>query len=116
MKLKKLPITQRLDINLLISAANERTQFVAQHMGIASRDDDVRICLRAVASHCAFKLLDVLYFVYQDIVVLASVVTLLYISIEVLIGLDKVELALFLVYVNDIVLTPSRRSRISFIM
>ena len=40
---EELFIAERLDVYLLVSAADEGAQFVAQHLGIATSDDDVGV-------------------------------------------------------------------------
>ena len=103
MKFQKLVIAQRLNIDFLISATNECAQFIAQHTGIATGDDNVGVWFCAITSDGTFKFPDVLYFIDKDIVMFIGLKMQSDIVVEILIGLNVVKLSLLLIYVDDIV-------------
>lgn len=88
---EELFIAERLDVYLLVSAADEGAQFVAQHLGIATSDDDVGVWFGTETSDASLKLRDVLYLVDEDIVVFASNEVLIYVLVEVLIVSDSCQ-------------------------
>ena len=100
---EKLFIAKRLDVYLLVSATDEGAQFVAQHLGIATRDDDVGVWFGSKAPDASLKFLDVLYLVDEDIVVFASIEVLIYVLVEVLVILDTVKVSFLLIYVDDVI-------------
>ena len=59
-KSQKFLITKRLDLDFLVAPTYERAQFITQHLGVAPRDDDFCVRLRAVTSHRALKLCNIL--------------------------------------------------------
>ena len=100
---EELFIAERLDVYLLVSAADEGAQFVAQHLGIATSDDDVGVWFGTETSDASLKLRDVLYLVDEDIVVFASNEVLIYVLVEVLIVSDTVKFSFLLINIDDVV-------------
>lgn len=103
MKLQELIVTERLYIDFFISASNECTKFVAQHTGVTTRYNDVRVWFSAKAAYGAFKLLYVLHFVNKDIIVLVVRPMLFNIFIEIPISLYGIILLLLLIYIDNII-------------
>ena len=92
-----------MNVDFLVSAAYQRAQLVAQHAGVAARDDDVGVGFCAEASHRALKLFDVLHLVNKNKIVLVGSEMVVKIFVKVLISLDVVKLSLFLVDIDYVV-------------
>jgi hypothetical protein len=77
---EELLVTERLDVNLFVTTSDERAQFVAQHFGVASCDDNFCIGFCMEASNAALKFLNVLNFINKDVVFLPFLIMVLYVS------------------------------------
>ena len=60
-------------MDFLVAATYHGAQIATQHACVRTCNDDIRIGFGAVTANAAFKLLDILYLINQDIIVFCSV-------------------------------------------
>ena len=103
MELQELLVAEWQDVDFLIPATNQGAQVTTQHFGIAASYDDLGIRFCGKASYSPLKAVYVLNFIHKYVIHFPLNILALYVFIQILIGLDGIELFLLLVYIYDIV-------------
>ena len=87
MELKKFRICERMDAHLHMATRNQGSQLARKHLGVATRNDNVGIVLCVPIAETFLKMLNLLNFVDENIIVFIPNKTLFNPRIEVILGI-----------------------------
>ena len=102
MELKKFRICERMDAHLHMATRNQGSQLARKHLGVATRNDNVGIVLCVPIAETFLKMLNLLNFVDENIIVFIPNKTLFNPRIEVNLGFDVLISLLLLVNIDNI--------------
>ena len=101
-ELHELEVTQGLHVDFVITAAKQCAEFAAQHLGVATSDDDVDVVFCTETTYGLLPCFDVLDLINQEVVVTFRIEMLFDVFAQLFSVLDKTERSLLFIDVDDV--------------